>query len=122
MLSIILPMSIFALAASISPGPVNLVCLSTGMRRSISQGLVFVTGATLGFVALFLSIGFGLNSLLAHLPGFERWLNWAAIAFLLFLSYRLACDDGGLPDHTRYKTSGFLTAVQALHSSIHTAA
>lgn len=109
MLSIILPMSIFALAASISPGPVNLVCLSTGMRRSISQGLVFVTGATLGFVALFLSIGFGLNSLLAHLPGFERWLNWAAIAFLLFLSYRLACDDGGLPDDTRYKTSGFVT-------------
>ena len=109
MLSIALPMSIFALAASISPGPVNLVCLSTGIRRSISQGLIFVTGATLGFVVLFLGIGFGLNSLLTSLPGFERWLNWAAIAFLLFLSYRLARDDGGIPDDARHEAAGFVT-------------
>lgn len=31
-LSMFLPMSAFALAASISPGPVNLVCLSSGTR------------------------------------------------------------------------------------------
>lgn len=109
MLSIVLPMSIFALAASISPGPVNLVCLSTGIRRSIPQGLVFVTGATLGFVVLFLGIGFGLNSLLTSLPGFERWLNGAAIAFLLFLSYRLARDDGRIPDDEQHEASGFVT-------------
>jgi|GEM_PF-3612496 len=47
-LAMILPMSAFALAASISPGPVNLVCLSSGTRYPLTQGLVFVTGATLG--------------------------------------------------------------------------
>lgn len=37
-LSLILPMSAFALAASISPGPVNLVCLSSGTRYPVSRG------------------------------------------------------------------------------------
>lgn len=68
-LSIILPMSAFALVASVSPGPVNLVCLSSGTRYPVSQGLVFVTGATLGFIALFIAIGLGLHSLLEHAPG-----------------------------------------------------
>ena len=79
-LSIILPMSAFALVASVSPGPVNLVCLSSGTRYPVSQGLVFVTGATLGFIALFMAVGLGLNSLLEHAPGFERWLSWAGAA------------------------------------------
>ena len=62
-LSIILPMSAFALVASVSPGPVNLVCLSSGTRYPVSQGLVFVTGATLGFIALFMAVGLGLTIL-----------------------------------------------------------
>lgn len=110
-LSIILPMSIFALAASISPGPVNLVCFGTGIRYSIRQGLFFVSGATLGFVVLFLGIGFGLHSILARLPGFERWLSWGAIAFLLFLSYRLARDDGRIHEDGSDETAGFFTGV-----------
>lgn len=107
-LSLILPMSAFALAASISPGPVNLVCLSSGTRYQVSRGLIFVTGASLGFIALFLAIGFGLHSLLAGLPGFERWLSWAGIAFLLYLSYRLARDDGRIPEGEPDKAPGFL--------------
>lgn len=108
-LSIILSMSVFALAASISPGPVNLVCLSTGIRHSICQGLIFVTGATLGFVVLFLCIGLGLHSLFTRLPGFERWLGWAAVAFLLYLSYRLARDDGRVPEDGSEGSAGFFT-------------
>lgn len=98
-LSIILPMATFALVASISPGPVNLVGLSSGSRYALSKGLIFVTGATLGFVILFLAIGYGLNSLLVILPNFERWLSLAGIVFLLYLSYRLAFDDERIQDN-----------------------
>lgn len=89
-----LPMATFALVASISPGPVNLVGLSTGSRYALPKGLIFVTGATLGFVILFVAVGYGLSSLLKIVPDFERWLNWAGIVFLLYLSYRLAFNDG----------------------------
>ncbi|WP_449286805.1 LysE family translocator [Marinobacter sp. PE14] len=108
-LSLILPMSAFALAASISPGPVNLVCLSSGTRYPVSRGLVFVTGATLGFIALFIAVGLGLYSLLTMLPIFEEVLRWAGVVFLLYLSVKLATDNGRLPEGETRKAPGFAT-------------
>ncbi len=106
-LSMILPMSAFALAASISPGPVNLVCLSSGTRYPVSRGLIFVTGATLGFIALFIAVGLGLYSLLTMVPVAGDLLRWAGVAFLLYLSFRLAVDSGELPENDTRKAPGF---------------
>lgn len=108
-LSLILPMSAFALAASISPGPVNLVCLSSGTRYPVGRGLVFVTGATLGFIALFIAVGLGLYSLLRMVPMLEMLLRWAGVAFLLYLSVKLAMDSGQLPEKSTDKAPGFGT-------------
>lgn len=107
--SLILPMAVFALAASISPGPVNLVCLSTGTRYPLARGLMFVTGATLGFIALFITIGLGLYSVLIVIPGFNSILRWAGVAFLLYLSVQLFRDDGRLPEGETRKATGFTT-------------
>lgn len=108
-LSLLLPMSAFALAASISPGPVNLVCLSSGTRYRPGTGLVFVSGATVGFIALFVAVGLGLHSLLAVIPGFSLTLELAGIGFLLYLSYRLFSDDGRIPENADPKAPGFMT-------------
>ncbi|WP_447556070.1 LysE family translocator [Vreelandella sp. EE22] len=108
-LSHLLPMSAFALAASISPGPVNLVCLSSGTHYPLAKGLVFVTGATLGFVALFLGIGAGLYSLLGSWPLLETLLLYAGVAFLLYLSLKLTLDNGRLPTQAPGKAPGFMS-------------
>lgn len=108
-LFLILPMSAFALAASISPGPVNLVCLSSGTRYPVSRGLIFVTGATLGFIALFVAVGLGLYSLLTMVPMLETLLRWGGVAFLLYLSIKLAMDSGQLPETGVDKAPGFGT-------------
>lgn len=104
-----LPMSAFALAASISPGPVNLICLSSGTRYPIPRGLAFVTGASLSFIALFIAVGLGLTSLLAVVPGLETALRFAGVAFLLYLSVRLFRDDGRLPEDDSRQAPGFMT-------------
>ncbi|MDO6452792.1 LysE family translocator [Neptunomonas phycophila] len=108
-ITLILPMTAFALAASISPGPVNLVCLSSGTRHPLSKGLMFVTGATLGFIVLFVAIGLGLYSILTAVPGLNELLRWAGIVFLLYLSVQLLRDDGRLHEGETHKAPGFLT-------------
>lgn len=107
--SLLLPMSAFALAASISPGPVNLICLSSGTHYPIAKGLIFVTGATLGFLALFLAIGAGLYSLLNVVPLLEEVLRWAGLLFLLYLSYQLFQHDGSVHGQGTDKPPGFMT-------------
>ncbi|WP_020558578.1 LysE family translocator [Thiofilum flexile] len=108
-LSLMLPMAAFALAASISPGPVNLIGLSSGTRYPISRGLIFVTGATLGFIALFIIIGLGLYSVLMAIPGFNMVLRWAGIAFLLYLSIQLFRDKGEVSNAEIDQAPGFMT-------------
>lgn len=107
--SVILPMAAFALAASISPGPVNIVSLMCGTRYSIRKGLIFVTGATLGFVVLFISIGLGLYSVMSVIPSFNGILRWAGILFLIFLSYQLWRASGQISSARIKKAPSFLT-------------
>lgn len=94
--STILSMSLFALAASLSPGPVNLVGVSCGARFGIRAGLLFVTGATIGFIALFLLIGIGLEFVVGVIPWLIPLLKWAGAAFLLYLACQLFIDNGEL--------------------------
>ncbi|NHI01968.1 LysE family translocator [Oceanimonas sp. MB9] len=108
-LSLIWPMSLFALAASISPGPVNLLCLSSGLHQPLARGLLLVTGATLGFVVLFLAIGLGLHGVLQEQPGLMQWLHWAGVGFLLYMSIKLATASSNLPASDARVAPGLLT-------------
>ncbi|MDQ2045318.1 LysE family translocator [Pseudoalteromonas sp. 20-92] len=109
-LSLIMSMSLFALAASLSPGPVNLVSLSSA-RYGLRTGLMFITGATLGFIFLFLVIGWGLNYLLDKLQWITEVLQWAGITFLLYLSYQLFVDNGELNSDSNKSSPTFITGV-----------
>lgn len=96
MMSLYLSMAAFALAASISPGPVNLVSLSAGARYGLRVAMRHVAGATLGFTLLLVLIGLGLHQLLVLLPWLTAAIQWAGMAFLLYLAWRLAVDNGAL--------------------------
>lgn len=89
-------MAAFALATSITPGPVNLIALGAGARYGLRASLRHVTGATAGFVLLLVLIGLGLHELIARWPLVTRAIQWAGVAFLLYVAYRLAIDDGQL--------------------------
>lgn len=95
-MTVLLSMAAFALAASITPGPVNLVVLSSAAQHGLGISLRFVTGATLGFTLLLLLTGLGLHELLSRLPYLVLAIQWGGVAFLLYMAFRLAADDGRL--------------------------
>ncbi|MFL9890868.1 LysE family translocator [Paraburkholderia sp. RL17-383-BIF-A] len=92
----LLSMAAFALACSISPGPVNVVALSAGAQHGLAASMRHVTGATVGFTVLLLLIGLGLHELLARFPDLIAIVKWAGVGFLLYMAYKLAVDDGQL--------------------------
>ncbi|MFM0059876.1 LysE family translocator [Paraburkholderia phytofirmans] len=92
----LLSMAAFALASSISPGPVNIVALSAGAQHGLAASMRHVTGATIGFTMLLLLIGLGLHELLAHFHNLITVVKWAGVAFLFYMAYKLATDDGQL--------------------------
>ncbi|AEF56033.1 LysE family translocator [Marinomonas posidonica] len=108
-LSLIISMSLFALAASLSPGPVNLLSLSCSARYGLHAGLNFVTGATLGFILLFLLIGLGVHQILNVLPQLTTVLKWLGAGFLFYLSFQLWRDKGDLSIHQSQSAPRFMT-------------
>jgi len=70
---------------------------------------MFVTGATLGFIALFIAIGLGLYSAFTAIPVLNSILRWAGIAFLLYLSVQLFRDNGQLSEHEHQEAPSFMT-------------
>ncbi len=95
-MSMLFSMAAFALASSISPGPVNVVALSSGAQHGLRASMRHVTGATVGFTLLLLLTGAGLHELLMRVPAMMRATQLAGAAFLLWMAWKLARDDGAL--------------------------
>ena len=95
-LSLYLSMASFALAASITPGPVNILVLSSGVQYGFRPSLRLVFGATSGFCLLLLLIGLGLHQLLETFPQLTTVIQWAGVAFLLFMAWKLFSSNGEL--------------------------
>ena len=93
-MSLMMSMAAFALVASITPGPVNIVALSSGARFGFRASQRHVAGATLGFVLLLVLMGLGLQELLQRWPALTQGVQWAGVAFLLYMAFRLAADNG----------------------------
>ncbi|MEC5384088.1 LysE family translocator [Uliginosibacterium sp. H3] len=105
-MSIYYSMAAFALAASISPGPVNIVSLSAGAQHGVGPGMRHVSGATIGFTVLLLLVGLGLHALLTQYPILLQLIRWAGIAFFLYMAFMLATDSGELDaDHAARQPS-----------------
>ncbi|MGE8413994.1 MAG: LysE family translocator [Pseudomonas sp.] len=93
-MSVVFSMAAFALAASITPGPVNILALGSGARFGFKASLSHVGGATLGFTLLLVLTGLGLNELLRQWPVLTQGIRLFGVAFLLYMAWKLARDDG----------------------------
>lgn len=89
-------MALFALVASITPGPVNIVGLGIGASHGFRASQRHIFGASAGFVLLLLLIGLGLREVLVAMPFLVVFAQWAGMLFLVYVAWKLARDDGHL--------------------------
>lgn len=94
----VVAMALFALAMSISPGPVNLITLSTGLNHGARSALGFVTGATLGFTLLLFAVGIGLAAIAERFGYFIDLLTFLGAGLIVYFGYKLLTSRGK-PEH-----------------------
>ncbi|WP_317204864.1 LysE family translocator [Janthinobacterium sp.] len=93
-----LPVALYALVCSVTPGPVNLVAISSGMRFGLRRTLPQISGATLGFAVLLFAIGMGLGEVLRATPWLLVALKIGGSLFLLYLAWQLYAASGHAAD------------------------
>src|SRR4051794_1207123 len=68
----------FAIASFYTPGPNNIMLLSSGLNFGFRRTLPHIAGITLGFAFLVLIVGLGMGAVFANYPLLQTVLNMPA--------------------------------------------
>lgn len=89
MLHNLLPFALFALVASLTPGPTNLLILGHGARFGLRATLPLVLAAGLAAASIVLMVGLGLGEVLLHHPRVQQAMSWLGVLWLSWLAWQL---------------------------------
>ncbi len=96
----------FAVAGSITPGPNNLLVLTSGLNYGVGRTIPLIAGISFGFAFMLVAIGFGLGSLIRSAPQFHTAIQVIGLAYMLWLAWKVGTsspppetqDGAGLPE------------------------
>ena len=106
-ITLFIAMCTFSLAMSISPGPVNMVIVSSGINHGLKKTMPFVSGATIGFTMLLAFIGFGFIQVLVLFPLFLKYLTVIGASFIIYLGIKVAKSGGTISVSEEMKLATF---------------
>lgn len=93
MAPLLIAMFSFLLAMSISPGPVNMIILSSGVNHGVRKTVPYITGATVGFTLLLLFIGFGLSQFVQSNPFLLDYLTVLGSIYIIYIGYKISSTN-----------------------------
>lgn len=88
-MSLFIPMFIYAFSMGITPGPNNLIALTTGVNYGFKKALPFTFGVMIGFNMLLGLVGFGIGGLIAENQAIMTKLSYIGIGFICYMGYKI---------------------------------
>jgi threonine/homoserine/homoserine lactone efflux protein len=85
-----LPLLGFVVVSTVTPGPNNLMCLTSGANFGLARTIPHISGIAAGFPVMIVASGFGLVWVFDTWPVLHDILKYVAFAYLLWLAWRIA--------------------------------
>lgn len=87
---LVIALVVFATAALFTPGPNNIMLMTSGLNYGFQRTLPHLAGVSIGFTLLVAITGFGLGAFFAAYPVLHTALKYAGAAYLVYLAARIA--------------------------------
>ncbi|MFN0116492.1 MAG: LysE family translocator [Paracoccaceae bacterium] len=87
-LSTLLPLVTFCFVTSVTPGPNNLMLMTSGANFGVRATVPHMAGIAIGFTAMVVLVGLGLAGLFTLYPVLHDVLKVAAVAYMLWLAWK----------------------------------
>lgn len=91
---VMMALAAFCIVSSVTPGPNNMMLLSSGATFGFSRTIPHMLGISIGCAAMVLLLGFGLAGVIASLPWMYGLLHMLSTVYLLYLAWRIATSVG----------------------------
>jgi threonine/homoserine/homoserine lactone efflux protein len=87
---LLLAFVIFVVVMFFTPGPNNIMLMSSGLTYGFRRTLPHIAGVTLGFAFMVASVGVGLGTVFIAYPVLETVLKYVGAAYLVYLAIVIA--------------------------------
>ena len=89
---------VFATVMFFTPGPNNIMLLSSGLTYGFRPTVPHILGITFGFAFMVGTVGVGLGTVFLAYPILQTILKWGGVAYLVYLAAAIAMSDPVKPE------------------------
>jgi threonine/homoserine/homoserine lactone efflux protein len=95
--SLLIALVVFGAVMAFTPGPNNVMVLSSGVTYGLRRTLPHVAGIAAGVSFMVAAMGLGLGAIFIAYPVLQTILKYAGIAYLLYLAFAIATSGSVSP-------------------------
>jgi threonine/homoserine/homoserine lactone efflux protein len=96
--SLLIAFVMFAVVMFFTPGPNNIMLLSSGLTYGFRRTVPHIAGITVGFAFMIGAVGVGLGTVFIAYPVLQTILKYAGAAYLIYLAAVIALSEPIEPD------------------------
>jgi threonine/homoserine/homoserine lactone efflux protein len=105
----IIALTLFAFVSTFTPGPNNMMLMTSGANIGFIRTLPHVFGVIFGFSLMVFLVGIGATEVFRLFPGLHQILTWVCMAYLLYLAVKIGMSRPAMSDQ-QYQPMSFLSA------------
>ncbi|MDG1438684.1 MAG: LysE family translocator [Emcibacteraceae bacterium] len=87
-MALFVPMFIYAFSMAITPGPNNLIALTTGVNYGFRKALPFTFGVVVGFNVMLSVVAFGFGEMIAANQRLMEIMGYVGVAFIVYMGFK----------------------------------
>ncbi|GAB2644039.1 LysE family translocator [Vibrio panuliri] len=103
-------LALFAFVSTFTPGPNNLMLMTSGANVGFNRTLPHMLGITIGFPVMVVLVGFGLVEVFDRYPLIHQLLKVLSLSYLFYLAYQIARSQPPQSNTDTYKPLSFFQA------------
>jgi threonine/homoserine/homoserine lactone efflux protein len=96
--SLLIAFVMFAVVMFFTPGPNNIMLLSSGLTYGFRRTVPHIAGITIGFAFMVGAVGAGLGTVFIAYPVLQIILKYLGVAYLIYLAAMIAMSEPAEPD------------------------
>ena len=100
----------FAFSTTITPGPNNVMIMSSGVNYGIKASLPHWLGICFGFPLMVLLVGLGFGVVFERYPHLHQLIKVLGVAYLIWLAWRIASAEPKAIEQGKSKPFSFIQA------------
>lgn len=89
-LDVLYALVLFCFVSGVTPGPNNLMLMSSGVTFGFRRTVPHLLGVVLGFSLMVALIGAGLDAIFTRFPNLLPVMRWVGAAYMLWLAWKIA--------------------------------